>query len=235
MTSPSSSVQEARKALGQRLAEIRKAAGLTKRALAQSKRWAATPAAVCPAYRRRRGRPRHQQTGQPQPCRPRRHLLQLGRLDRHHVRQCSAVLRLGRPPRSRLPADESPHGRRGARVGRIRRLRVGDGRERRGPPPALTGRHQRQTDLVPRSWHGSVRARKANGPPKMRRGGGVRLQRLSRRGPGSGSAACAGLFFSLQFHRALCGPGVKMQSGPLSFPPASPDWDCLTPWVTRRV
>ncbi|MFF7476244.1 helix-turn-helix domain-containing protein [Streptomyces sp. NPDC008092] len=36
MTSPSSSVQEARKALGQRPAEIRKAAGLTKRALAQS-------------------------------------------------------------------------------------------------------------------------------------------------------------------------------------------------------
>ncbi|MFJ9709594.1 helix-turn-helix domain-containing protein [Streptomyces sp. NPDC101234] len=39
MTSPSSSVQEARKALGQRLAEIRKAAGLTKRALAQSLSW----------------------------------------------------------------------------------------------------------------------------------------------------------------------------------------------------
>ncbi|WP_062642552.1 helix-turn-helix domain-containing protein [Streptomyces maremycinicus] len=39
MTSPSSSVQEARKALGQRLAEIRKTAGLTKRALAQSLGW----------------------------------------------------------------------------------------------------------------------------------------------------------------------------------------------------
>ncbi|MFJ3673986.1 helix-turn-helix domain-containing protein [Streptomyces sp. NPDC090106] len=39
MTSPSSSVQEARRALGQRLAEIRKAAGLTKRALAQSLGW----------------------------------------------------------------------------------------------------------------------------------------------------------------------------------------------------
>jgi transcriptional regulator with XRE-family HTH domain len=39
MTSPSSSVQEARKALGQRLADIRKTAGLTKRALAQSLGW----------------------------------------------------------------------------------------------------------------------------------------------------------------------------------------------------
>jgi transcriptional regulator with XRE-family HTH domain len=39
MTSPSSSVQEARKALGQRLAEIRQAAGLTKRALAHSLGW----------------------------------------------------------------------------------------------------------------------------------------------------------------------------------------------------
>ncbi|MET8011240.1 helix-turn-helix transcriptional regulator [Streptomyces sp. NPDC005271] len=39
MTSPSSSVQEARKALGQRLAEIRQAAGLTKRALAQCLGW----------------------------------------------------------------------------------------------------------------------------------------------------------------------------------------------------
>ncbi|MBW8792250.1 MAG: helix-turn-helix domain-containing protein, partial [Streptomyces sp.] len=39
MTSPSSSVREARKALGQRLAEIRKTAGLTKRALAQSLGW----------------------------------------------------------------------------------------------------------------------------------------------------------------------------------------------------
>ncbi|PWI18336.1 transcriptional regulator [Streptomyces sp. Act143] len=39
MTSPSSSVQEARRALGQRLAEIRRTAGLTKRALAQSLGW----------------------------------------------------------------------------------------------------------------------------------------------------------------------------------------------------
>ncbi|MGW2822167.1 helix-turn-helix domain-containing protein [Streptomyces sp. NPDC001443] len=39
MTSPSSSVQEARKALGQRMAEIRQAAGLTKRALAQHLGW----------------------------------------------------------------------------------------------------------------------------------------------------------------------------------------------------
>jgi transcriptional regulator with XRE-family HTH domain len=39
MTSPSSSVQEARKALGKRLAEIRDRAGLTKRALAQSLGW----------------------------------------------------------------------------------------------------------------------------------------------------------------------------------------------------
>ncbi|MES4908220.1 MULTISPECIES: helix-turn-helix transcriptional regulator [unclassified Streptomyces] len=39
MTSPSSSVQEARKALGQRLGEIRQAAGLTKRALANSLGW----------------------------------------------------------------------------------------------------------------------------------------------------------------------------------------------------
>ncbi|MGW3956586.1 hypothetical protein ACWEKM_38085 [Streptomyces sp. NPDC004752] len=39
MSSPSSSVQEARKALGQRLAEIRQGAGLTERALAQSLGW----------------------------------------------------------------------------------------------------------------------------------------------------------------------------------------------------
>ncbi|WDM13402.1 helix-turn-helix domain-containing protein [Streptomyces lavenduligriseus] len=39
MTSPSSSVQEARKALGKRLAEIREGAGLTKRALAQRLGW----------------------------------------------------------------------------------------------------------------------------------------------------------------------------------------------------
>ncbi|MER7790916.1 helix-turn-helix transcriptional regulator [Streptomyces sp. NPDC097640] len=39
MTSPSSSVQEARKALGQRLGEIRQAASLTKRALANSLGW----------------------------------------------------------------------------------------------------------------------------------------------------------------------------------------------------
>ncbi|MBP8538797.1 helix-turn-helix transcriptional regulator [Streptomyces sp. MK37H] len=39
MTSPSSSVQEARKALGQRLGEIRQAAGLTKRALANNLGW----------------------------------------------------------------------------------------------------------------------------------------------------------------------------------------------------
>ncbi|WP_308437439.1 helix-turn-helix domain-containing protein [Streptomyces lacrimifluminis] len=39
MTSPSSSVQEARRALGKRLSEIRLEAGLTKRALANSLGW----------------------------------------------------------------------------------------------------------------------------------------------------------------------------------------------------
>ncbi|MFF3577678.1 helix-turn-helix domain-containing protein [Streptomyces mirabilis] len=39
MTSPSSSVQEARRALGRRLSEIRLEVGLTKRALASSLGW----------------------------------------------------------------------------------------------------------------------------------------------------------------------------------------------------
>ena len=57
--------------------------------------------------------------------RPRRRLLQRGRLDRNDVRQRAAVLRLGRAPRPRLPADDSPDGRSRARGGVSGRLRCG--------------------------------------------------------------------------------------------------------------